>query len=193
MKNDDEDPGWVGTISPAPGSEPPYMRSLSHISESSADLMVDSTDVTSLVSGISINDIDVPSRSSEPVSPALIHTDISPSIRVVEESPAASPIVSLPQSDEQNSFFEPDPLSDDTDTWAGTYRAKRVPVEEDRAFVGASCDSVVDSELEDALEILLSALDDYRGQFPELQTLEQNLRLLQVTLKVRMRNKKAKL
>lgn len=172
LKDGDEEPGWLGTSSPAPASEPPYMRFLSHISESSVDsFMGDSADVTSLVS---VNDIDIPSRSSEPESP-----DVSASIPVVEESPIISP----PQSDQQNSSFEPEPLPDDTDTWTGTYRAKRVPVEEDGSIMGASCDGVPDSELENALEILLSALDDYRGQFPELQTLEQNLRLLQVTLK----------
>ncbi|KAM4734702.1 rho family-interacting cell polarization regulator 1 isoform 2-T2 [Anableps anableps] len=208
----DEELDSVGTISPISGPGQSYTRSLSHISESSADGFVnssngDSADVTSLVSGISINDIEVPSRTSEPASPTLVHTEISPSLCVVEESPVASPITDpliypheesfFPQTerDEHNTLFKPNTLYHDlectdtsTATRNGTYRAQKVLVEEDRPCVGASwlpggSDGVVDSELEDALEILLFSLDDYRGQFPELQTLEQNLRLLQVTLK----------
>lgn len=41
-----------------------------------------------------------------------------------------------------------------------------------------------DSGLDEALSTLLSSLDDYRGQFPELQVLEQELRLLEEALTV---------
>lgn len=41
-----------------------------------------------------------------------------------------------------------------------------------------------DSGLDEALSALLSSLDDYRGQFPELQVLEQELRLLEEALTV---------
>ncbi|XP_042293575.1 rho family-interacting cell polarization regulator 1 isoform X1 [Sceloporus undulatus] len=41
---------------------------------------------------------------------------------------------------------------------------------------------VVDSGLEEAISSLASALDDYRGQFPELQTLEQELKHLEEIL-----------
>lgn len=40
------------------------------------------------------------------------------------------------------------------------------------------------SGLDEALSTLLSSLDDYRGQFPELQVLEQELRLLEEALTV---------
>ncbi|KAG5848487.1 hypothetical protein ANANG_G00098960 [Anguilla anguilla] len=40
----------------------------------------------------------------------------------------------------------------------------------------------MDSELEEALNAVISSLDDYRGQFPELQVLEQELRLLEGAL-----------
>ncbi|XP_032402685.1 LOW QUALITY PROTEIN: rho family-interacting cell polarization regulator 1 [Xiphophorus hellerii] len=196
----------VGTISPSPVHGQSYARSLSHISESSTDGFVDSSvgdsgDVTSLVSGISINDIEIPRRTSEPASSSLMHTDIPPSLCVVEQIPNASPIPDPLIHPHEESFFpqverdEPNRFYPDleytnpsTTSRNGTYRAQKVLVTEDRPCVGASwlpggSDSVVDSELEDALEILLSSLDDYRGQFPELQTLEQNLRLLQVTLK----------
>ncbi|MEQ2261850.1 hypothetical protein XENORESO_016710, partial [Xenotaenia resolanae] len=212
MMNLDEELDSVGTIFPISVSGQPYMRSLSHISESSVDGFVESSigdaaDGTSLVSGISISDIELPSRTSKPGIPILMCTEISPSLCVVKESPVASPITdpliyqhgesffSQTERDKQNTLFEPNILYHDLEynhtspaSRNGTYRAKKVLVEDDRPYVGASwlpgrSDNVVDSELEDALEILLSALDDYRGQFPELQTLEQNLRLLQVTLK----------
>ncbi|XP_043981563.1 rho family-interacting cell polarization regulator 1 isoform X2 [Gambusia affinis] len=195
-----------GTFSPSPGYGQSYARSLSHISESSTDGFVDSSvgdsgDVTSLISGISINDIEIPHRISEPASSSLMHTDIPPSLCVVEEILNASPIPDplihpheesfFPQveRDELNRFYpDLEYTNPSTTSRNGTYRAQKVLVTEDRPSVGASwlpggSDSVVDSELEDALEILLSSLDDYRGQFPELQALEQNLRLLQVTLK----------
>ncbi|XP_007577801.1 protein FAM65B isoform X4 [Poecilia formosa] len=206
----------VGTISPSPGHGQSYSRSLSHISESSTDGFVDSSvgdsgDLTSLMSGISINDIEIPCRRSEPASPSLMHTDIPPSLCVVEEIPDVSPIPDPLIHPHEESFFpqsERDELSrfypdleytnPSTTSRNGTYRAQKVLVEEDRPCVGASwllggSDSVVDSELEDALEILLSSLDDYRGQFPELQTLEQNLRLLQVTLKGNSHSRSASL
>ncbi|XP_060110417.1 rho family-interacting cell polarization regulator 1 isoform X1 [Heteronotia binoei] len=40
----------------------------------------------------------------------------------------------------------------------------------------------VDCGLEEAIGVLASALDDYRGQFPELQTLEQELKHLEMIL-----------
>ncbi|XP_041794715.1 rho family-interacting cell polarization regulator 1 isoform X2 [Chelmon rostratus] len=68
------------------------------------------------------------------------------------------------------------------------YVARRVSVEEDVPGAGEDClsregDGLVDTGLEDALGAVVSSLDDYRGQFPELQLLEQELKLLQVTLK----------
>ncbi|XP_053283610.1 rho family-interacting cell polarization regulator 1 isoform X2 [Pleuronectes platessa] len=69
-----------------------------------------------------------------------------------------------------------------------TYLARRVSVEEEMPCADADClsregDGPVDCGLEDALAVVVSSLDDYRGQFPELQLLEQELKLLQVTLK----------
>ncbi|KAM9480768.1 rho family-interacting cell polarization regulator 1 isoform 2-T4 [Clarias gariepinus] len=46
-----------------------------------------------------------------------------------------------------------------------------------------------DSGLDEALSSLLSSLDDYRGQFPELQVLEQELRLLEEALTGRSRSR----
>uniref|UniRef100_A0A3Q2DNJ1 Protein FAM65A-like n=1 Tax=Cyprinodon variegatus TaxID=28743 RepID=A0A3Q2DNJ1_CYPVA len=203
----------VGTISPISDHGQPYGRSLSHISESSTDGFVassvgDSADKTSQVSGISISDIEVPSRASETENPTLTRPEMSPSVSLVERSPAASPTAELlgyphdysfssqTERDEQDSLFEPKTIYEDledslTDTGSrnGTYRAQKVLVES----VGQGPLGVVDSELEDSLEILLTTLDDYRGQFPELQGLEDNLRLLQVTLKGGSHSRRASL
>ncbi|XP_062245012.1 rho family-interacting cell polarization regulator 1 isoform X2 [Platichthys flesus] len=70
----------------------------------------------------------------------------------------------------------------------GTYLARQVSVEEEMPCANADClsregDGPVDCGLEDALAVVVSSLDDYRGQFPELQLLEQELKLMQVTLK----------
>ncbi|KAJ8417920.1 hypothetical protein AAFF_G00227630 [Aldrovandia affinis] len=47
----------------------------------------------------------------------------------------------------------------------------------------------VDSGVEEALSAVVSSLDDYRGQFPELQALEQELRLLEGALTDRSRSR----
>ncbi|XP_036399282.1 rho family-interacting cell polarization regulator 1 isoform X2 [Megalops cyprinoides] len=46
-----------------------------------------------------------------------------------------------------------------------------------------------DSGVEEALSAVISSLDDYRGQFPELQVLEQELRHLEATLSGRSRSR----
>ncbi|KAM9352665.1 rho family-interacting cell polarization regulator 1 [Symphorus nematophorus] len=196
-----------------------YLRSLSHISESSADGIVltdrsagESGEVMSLASGLSINDIEMemPSRTPEPPNSAATDSDLSPRrLGVVQEKyvtdqhqnekkeDTSSPVLtsSLPRTEgvdpstlsQMNTHpqMECNTLPDSGD---GTYMAQRVSVEEDMPGAGADClsrvgDGLVDSGLEDALGTVVSSLDDYRGQFPELQLLEQELKLLQVTLK----------
>ncbi|KAM8861613.1 rho family-interacting cell polarization regulator 1 isoform 1-T1 [Synchiropus picturatus] len=149
-----------------------YSRSLSHISESSADGATDRpTCEDSVVSAVSVNDIEMelPDRTPEPSAPAA--ADATPE-RVEENSlvePGDRPEETLDlTSPGTNSMVE----SGDV-----TYLARRVSVEEDVSEVP------LDSGLENALGSVVSSLDDYRGQFPELQLLEQELRLLQVTLK----------
>ncbi|XP_044213513.1 rho family-interacting cell polarization regulator 1 isoform X1 [Thunnus albacares] len=201
-----------------------YLRSLSHISENSADGIMltdrsagESGEVMSLASGISINDIEMemPNRTPEPPSSVATDADMSPRrLGVAEENTTAvdvadsdrqhlireqqdtpitvldSPIArtervdsSTPSQINTQSQLECSMLAESGDV---TYMAHRVSVEEEGA--GADCLSreggrLVDSGLEDALGTVVSSLDDYRGQFPELQLLEQELKLLQVTLK----------
>ncbi|XP_017289412.1 rho family-interacting cell polarization regulator 1 isoform X2 [Kryptolebias marmoratus] len=168
----------AGTISPNTGQP---LRSLSHISESSADGVLtdqsvgESGDVISLVSGTSVSDIDIewPSITPEPPSLSASHSDMSPGGLCVDqlslEDPKGESVVTLSPRTER----------EDRNTQ---------PIEKDEPYVETHClpkegDGLVDTGLEDAMETLVSSLDDYRGQFPDLQILEEELRLLQATLK----------
>ncbi|CAI5665836.1 unnamed protein product [Oreochromis niloticus] len=166
-----------------------YLRSLSHISENSADGVVvpvsESGDVMSLVSGISINDIEMEVASRTPESLSSADTDTA--VDVTDPHPIRK------QHNTSISVDTSAPLRAGADSNAVesgdvTYLALRVPVEEDIPAASSNClsakaDAPVDSGLEDALVAVLSSIDDYRGPFSELQLLEQELKLLQVTLK----------
>ncbi|XP_013879534.1 protein FAM65B [Austrofundulus limnaeus] len=175
----DEEVDTAGTISPKMGQT---LRSLSHISESSADesLLTDqsvgeSGDIISLVSGTSISDIEIewPSLTPEPPSSSASNTDVSPGRLGADQLPlelpkAESAVTSSPRTERETLNTMP--------------VEKTEPCEERDCLLGEGADSV-DTGLADALETLVSCLDDYRGQFPDLQTLEEELRLLQATLK----------
>lgn len=171
-----------------------YLRSLSHISENSGDGVVvpvsESGDVMSLVSGISINDIEMEVASRTPESPTSADTDTA--VDVTDPHPVRK------QHNTSTSVDTSVPLragadSNVVESGDMTYLALRVPVEEDIPASSSNClsakgDGPVDSGLEDALVAVLSSIDDYRGPFSELQLLEQELKLLQVTLKVRVKH-----
>ncbi|TKS74019.1 Rho family-interacting cell polarization regulator 1 [Collichthys lucidus] len=198
-----------------------YLRSLSHISESSADGIMltdrsagESGEVMSLASGLSINDteMEIPSKTPEPPTCAASDADLSltrlcvvkentstdevtdqhPDIKkldtsssVVTSSPPRTKGVDSSTVSQMNTQLDGVTHSESGDLM---YIARRVSVEEDLPSADADCLSTegggpVDSGLEDALGTVVSSLDDYRGQFPELQLLEQELKLLQATLK----------
>ncbi|XP_029008361.1 rho family-interacting cell polarization regulator 1 isoform X3 [Betta splendens] len=188
-----------------------YLRSLSHISESSADSVVlkdrsgcESEEVTSLASGISINDIEmaIPNRSPEPAQVGGSVTDVLKRTGVMEtnvhnkgsaqftdeQDTSAYGLTSSSQSYDGICPNSPSPINTHADVgrstlpevWDETFVARRVPVVEEVS--GTESDGPGDSGLKDALGVVLSSLDDYRGQFPEIQLLEQELKLLQVTL-----------
>lgn len=230
LDSEEEDAGKLSPMATVDGmvtnshTSRSYSRSLSHISESSADGIVltdrsagESGEVMSLASGLSINDIEmeVPSRTPEPPSTAATDTDLSPRrLGVVEENTTVDDVTDqhrnrkqqdtsssvLTSSSARTEVVDPNTqpqmsphLEHNTPLESGdvTYVARRVSVEEEMPDTGADCLSregggPVDCGLEDALGAVVSFLDDYRGQFPELQLLEQELKLLQVTLKVRM-------
>ncbi|XP_070827680.1 rho family-interacting cell polarization regulator 1 isoform X2 [Chaetodon trifascialis] len=200
-----------------------YSRSLSHISESSADGIVltdrsvgESGEVMSLASGLSINDIEMEmhSRTPEPPSSAATDADLSPRrLGDVEQKASADGVTDQHQNgmkhDASSSVLTsssprtegvdrstPSPMNTHPQLESNIlpesgdvmYVARRVSVEEDMPGAGEDSlsregDGPVDTGLEDALGAVVSSLDDYRGQFPELQLLEQELKLLQVTLK----------
>lgn len=58
------------------------------------------------------------------------------------------------------------------------------PVVEAKPTDSETESETVDIGLDEALTAVISSLDDYRGQFPELQVLEQELRLLEQALSV---------
>ncbi|XP_056272588.1 rho family-interacting cell polarization regulator 2-like isoform X2 [Pseudoliparis swirei] len=189
-----------------------FSRSLSHISENSADgVMVtdrsaDSGEAMSLASGLSVNDIEMELPGRTPPSGIASDSDMSQtglitpddvkdqhrkqldtSVTVPSPSPPRTKAVDSNTPSQMNTHPPPEsntrPESGDV-----SYIARWVVVEEETAAAGVDClsgegDGLVDSGLEDALTAVVSSMDDYRGQFPELQLLEQELQLLQVTLK----------
>lgn len=171
-----------------------YSRSLSHISEGSIDgvsvvnkVATESQEEASLSPGMSISDIEmeVSSRSPEPSGVAASDRDLVPR-RLSFSSPTADGGTGGTGGDHRDDEDDvsavsavPAAAGDAEDL---TYVARCVAVEE----AGPDeRDGAADSGLEEALGAVASSLDDYRGQFPELQLLEDELKLLQVNLKVR--------
>uniref|UniRef100_A0A8C8M2G2 FAM65 N-terminal domain-containing protein n=1 Tax=Oncorhynchus tshawytscha TaxID=74940 RepID=A0A8C8M2G2_ONCTS len=222
-----------------PNGQTRYSRSLSHISENSADgvLMdrstcesVEPSEATSLQSGISINDIEMemPARAesapvpaetvvvgepSEPLTPATVTVEESrPESRYSAgsiESDTGLEVVSGAVSAVEPELQNSAPTRTDAVSQQGTsldlradsqaqtqsteeisYTAHRAVVEEaekpgpvvEANPTEGEKQQAVDSEVEEALSAVIASLDDYRGQFPELQVLEQELRLLEETL-----------
>lgn len=174
-----------------PSSSQNYSRSLSHISEGSTDGVLVGNKVApepqeevSFSSGMSISDIEmeVSSRSPEPSGVAASDRDAVPR-RLSFSKDAATADGGTSGNrlvDEEDLSAVPAAAGDADDL---TYVARCVAVEE--AAAADERDGVADSGLEEALGAVVSSLDDYRGQFPELQLLEDELKLLQVNLKVR--------
>lgn len=145
----------------------------------------ESQEEMSLSSGMSVSDIEMEiSRTPEPSSdPDPLPRRLSFS----KETPTADGGTKGQQKGQKQATPPTDLLtrpaaSQDADDV--TYVARCVAVEEEQVG-GEERDGVVDSGLDEALGAVVSSLDDYRGQFPELQLLEDELKLLQVTLKVR--------
>nr|XP_020480235.1 protein FAM65A-like [Monopterus albus] len=230
-KPDSEDEGKQSPIATGNGavanshtSRSYYLRTLSHISESSIDgtVLIDrsvseSKEVMSLASSIPINDtkMAIPSRTPDPPNSAATEINVSSRrLCVIKGNTISDDVINQHQAGKQqdSSSSVPIPLSTRTEEMDpntqtkinthpdlecntlpesvdGTYVAQRVPVVgempgPDADRLSKEGDGPVDSRLEDALGALVSSLDDYRGQFPELQILEQELNLLQATLKV---------
>lgn len=145
----------------------------------------------SLSSGVSISEVEVDVSSRTPELSGLVLSEPELQPRRLSSSTASVTVTAAGATEtRQDGHSQAPPTSDPaavpaTDVDDGTYVARCVAVEEE--LVGAEqCAGAVDSGLEDALGAVVSSLDDYRGQFPELQLLEDELKLLQVNLKVRL-------
>lgn len=166
-----------------------YSRTLSHISESSADGVVlsnkpsgETEEMMSMASGLSVSDIEVAIGTPEPPSAASDIDHSLPRQNTAADSNQKQDTSSSVLTSCSHTTEGGEPQLDRTtlpDSGDVPYVARRVSVQED------GCDGLGDSGLEEALGAVVSSLDDYRGQFPELQLLEQELKLLQVTLTVR--------
>lgn len=162
-----------------------YSRSLSLISEASVDgvLLSDNplravTEETSTTSEVSVTDVRVEVSQTAPSVEARSLT---------EELSEPSLSVASAALNDSKEMSESASVGGDV-----TYRAHWVSVEEDTAetvvtdILSSDGDEAVESELAlalgEELGAVLSSIDDYRGQFPELQLLEQELKLLQTTM-----------
>ncbi|TRY65526.1 hypothetical protein DNTS_029110 [Danionella cerebrum] len=76
-----------------------------------------------------------------------------------------------------------------TKTQTDDLLAEKTAVVPDTKTVGGLEAQSSNNGVEDALSAVLSSLDDYRGQFPELQVLEQELKQLEETLTARSRSR----
>lgn len=217
----------VTTEAPAkpevPNGHPRYSRSLSHISEISADgvltdrLAGESDEVTSTISSVLESDIsmDVPHRAelcfvvpdtqetclvpdpstnepSCPAEPMNCSESRSPAESTVRESAEKASELTCGDKDSSHnalsqqmdcrtgSSHEPQHTKTQTDNLLAEKSGSLV----DTSSVGGLEGQSVDNGLEEALSGVLSSLDDYRGQFPELQVLEQELKMLEETLRV---------
>lgn len=197
-----------------PNGHARYLRSLSHISESSVDAALNerpagesleprvAVDVPCSVIPEAQNDhrtVDlVVLSSSSSDSTATIAQEGSDSAAKCEEPTAHPQSDSCTNSEEDSTCNSVDPEASVQHRNALTPRtgdikqtqdtqAKKPETEVDSCPVdkkNMEDNEAKDSGLEEALSALLSSLDDYRGQFPELQVLEQELRLLEEALTV---------
>uniref|UniRef100_A0AAY4ERG0 FAM65 N-terminal domain-containing protein n=1 Tax=Denticeps clupeoides TaxID=299321 RepID=A0AAY4ERG0_9TELE len=187
-----------------PNGHTRFSRSFSHISETSADgaladraagEAVEPSEVASLVSVD--NDMDRPNRA-EASEPSHTAEPVNRS-----DGSCSSPADPATQDNLDNS--EAVPEDKPTDTEQAGRASPRTEISSQPCGTTAAPDrpgSVVETQpmdseelqtpdgaLEDSLTAVMSSLDDYRGQFPELQVLEQELRLLEEVLTGRSRSR----
>lgn len=187
---------------PVANGHVPYARTLSHISEASVDASMEAKAAESPWEpspspedhGAGEPDADSLPGASNSVPEGWAGQDSGPEAKPravvawaetceTEAEPVASPAPSPAPAQEV--------CSSEVPTLAAVLA--QAPAEEEPVLtphVAASPPAVprvkaVDSGLEEAISLLASALDDYRGQFPELQPLERELKHLEEILLVR--------
>lgn len=212
---DEEDP--KATIAPVkqevPNGHPRYSRSLSHISENSADGVVadrlsgdsvETTEVTSVASSVSESDdaTDVPHRAEPCIVVPETHEQSCTESKEQQELPAETTTCGSAASEKPNAEprsrpgsytcgekdTSPSAEASRTDSSAQSHEPSLAKMENNNLIVEKSASlsdtRPTDGSLEEALSAVTSSLDDYRGQFPELQVLEQELKLLEDVLTV---------
>uniref|UniRef100_A0A672M9L0 Protein FAM65A-like n=1 Tax=Sinocyclocheilus grahami TaxID=75366 RepID=A0A672M9L0_SINGR len=207
-----------------PNGHPRYSRSLSHISENSADGVLtdrltgeslEANEVTSVVSSVFVTELcfvvpdtqeicPIPDPSTSepscPTEPLNCSESSSPAETTACDSESTE-LTSRPTCGDKDSFPCANALSQQMDSEAPRTDSSHEPhltkTQTDDLLAEKSGSLVdtrpmddlegqsSDSGLEEALGAVLSSLDDYRGQFPELQVLEQELKLLEEALTVR--------
>ncbi|KAK9959018.1 hypothetical protein ABG768_011107 [Culter alburnus] len=238
-------PATVTTEAPVkqevPNGHPRYSRSLSHISEISADGVltdrlagesVEATEVTSEVSSVFVSDIamDMPLRAelcfvvpdtqeicpipdpstSEPSCPTeplncKVETSSPAETTACDSAEKATELTSRPSCGDKDSSSSANALSQQMNNGAprtdSSYEPHLTKTQTDDLLaeksgslvdtrpMGGLEEQSADSNVEEAIGAVLSSLDDYRGQFPELQVLEQELKLLEEALTVRSRSR----
>lgn len=185
-------------------------RSLSHISEGSTGGIVtpdepagELSEVKHSTSRLSISDGEQLSKSPELHLVAATADDSSSQVVFASTQNTSDDSVNTQQenSEIQDDFSSvPEPCKslnseshsqDQTNTYSHLgsktpkYKIRGASVENLAPGTGASEHACpVDRDLEEALGNVVSSLADYRGQFPELHLLENELKLLHVLLKV---------
>ncbi|XP_067246498.1 rho family-interacting cell polarization regulator 1 isoform X1 [Chanodichthys erythropterus] len=238
-------PATVTTEAPVkqevPNGHPRYSRSLSHISEISADGVltdrlagesVEATEDTSEVSSVFVSDIamDMPLRAelcfvvpdtqeicpipdpstSEPSCPTeplncKVETSSPAETTACDSAEKATELTSRPSCGDKDSSSSANALSQQMNNGAprtdSSYEPHLTKTQTDDLLaeksgslvdtrpMGGLEEQSADGNVEEALGAVLSSLDDYRGQFPELQVLEQELKLLEEALTVRSRSR----
>lgn len=183
-------------------------RSLSHISEGSTGgaVMPDEpadelSEVKHSTPRLSVSDSEQLSKTPEPHFLAAPADDSSAqmsnqntaheSVNAHQENNAVEEDLSSVQAP-RNTFISDSHSQERTDpnshqsSKSAKYKIRCASVENVTSGKGASEHAgPVDRDLEEALGNVVSSLADYRGQFPELHLLENELKLLLVLLKVR--------
>ncbi|XP_073709689.1 rho family-interacting cell polarization regulator 1 isoform X2 [Misgurnus anguillicaudatus] len=209
-----------------PNGHPRYSRSLSHISEKSADGVVtdrlcgeslETTEVTSTAPCL-LESEDIPHRAEPcfvvpesqeicPVPDATTTTN-EPSCTAEPQNctessttcESATSEKARPSDTCKEDDSSPNALSKQmntevsrTDDLTKTETNNLLVKKSDSLSETRPTDSLEaqspDSCLGEALSAVMSSLDDYRGQFPELQVLEQELKLLEEALRARSRSR----
>ncbi|XP_056356307.1 rho family-interacting cell polarization regulator 1 isoform X2 [Oenanthe melanoleuca] len=171
----------------------PYSRTLSHISEASVDATMEAKTVESpWEPAPSMEDTGLGEQDAQPLPGAAVAAAVAGQDRATEAKPRAS-VAWATSCEEAAGRAEPaqSQAPAQSDYGTGIPPALAQASAEERPIptppLPTSTPEVprgkmVDSGLEEAIGLLGSALDDYRGQFPELQPLERELKRLEEML-----------